>query len=227
MGFSHVAGDTAAIARIQRGSAHFFQRPDADHIELDPTRTSLSGWSAALRGGKRTGTWRWNHGVWMDSPGFELNDVGIQTRSDDVAGWLELFYAEFFAPRGEVMAAHLDAFLDHFERAGWVARREGRVAATETGLAPLRFLAEQTRAVLEAYCATASALLSASGRPLAIRELQRAAAEEFTRARASTVPLGRMERPEDVANVIGFLCSSKSGYMTGQALSVDGGLVMH
>ena len=52
-------------------------------------------------------------------------------------------------------------------------------------------------------------------------------AEEFTRARASTVPLGRMERPEDVATVIGFLCSSKSGYMTGQALSVDGGLVMH
>ena len=51
--------------------------------------------------------------------------------------------------------------------------------------------------------------------------------EEFTRQRAAQVPLGRMERPEDVANVIGFLASSKSGYMTGQALSVDGGLVMH
>ncbi len=51
--------------------------------------------------------------------------------------------------------------------------------------------------------------------------------EEFTRQRAAQVPLGRMERPEDVASVIGFLASSKSGYMTGQALSVDGGLVMH
>ncbi len=51
--------------------------------------------------------------------------------------------------------------------------------------------------------------------------------EEFTRQRERQVPLGRMERPEDVANVIGFLASSKSGYMTGQALSVDGGLVMH
>ncbi len=50
---------------------------------------------------------------------------------------------------------------------------------------------------------------------------------EFTRRRLATVPLGRMERPEDVANVIGFLASSKAGYMTGQALSVDGGLVMH
>jgi NAD(P)-dependent dehydrogenase (short-subunit alcohol dehydrogenase family) len=52
-------------------------------------------------------------------------------------------------------------------------------------------------------------------------------AEEFTRQRRSQVPLGRMETPEDVAKVIGFLASSRAGYMTGQALSVDGGLVMH
>jgi NAD(P)-dependent dehydrogenase (short-subunit alcohol dehydrogenase family) len=51
--------------------------------------------------------------------------------------------------------------------------------------------------------------------------------EEFNRQRLASVPLGRMERPEDVASVIGVLCSSRSGYMTGQALSVDGGLVMH
>src|SRR5215510_1146450 len=51
--------------------------------------------------------------------------------------------------------------------------------------------------------------------------------EEFTRRRLHQIPLGRMERPEDVANVIGFLVSPRSDYMTGQALSVDGGLVMH
>jgi NAD(P)-dependent dehydrogenase (short-subunit alcohol dehydrogenase family) len=51
--------------------------------------------------------------------------------------------------------------------------------------------------------------------------------EEFTRQRVALVPLGRMERPEDVASVIGFLASPRAGYMTGQALSVDGGLVMH
>jgi 3-oxoacyl-[acyl-carrier protein] reductase len=52
-------------------------------------------------------------------------------------------------------------------------------------------------------------------------------ADEFTRQRASQVPLGRMERAQDVASVIGFLASPRAGYMTGQALSVDGGLVMH
>ena len=34
------------------------------------------------------------------------------------------------------------------------------------------------------------------------------------------------DRCEDVANVIGFLAGSKAAYMTGQAISVDGGLVM-
>jgi NAD(P)-dependent dehydrogenase (short-subunit alcohol dehydrogenase family) len=50
--------------------------------------------------------------------------------------------------------------------------------------------------------------------------------EEFTRARVRQVPLGRMERPEDVANVIAFLASPRADYITGQAISVDGGLVM-
>jgi NAD(P)-dependent dehydrogenase (short-subunit alcohol dehydrogenase family) len=51
--------------------------------------------------------------------------------------------------------------------------------------------------------------------------------EEFTRQRQAQVPLGRMEKAEDVANVIGFLATERAAYMTGQALNVTGGLVMH
>jgi NAD(P)-dependent dehydrogenase (short-subunit alcohol dehydrogenase family) len=51
--------------------------------------------------------------------------------------------------------------------------------------------------------------------------------EQFTAHRRSQVPLGRMERPEDVAHVIAFLASPRAEYMTGQAISIDGGLVMH
>jgi len=51
--------------------------------------------------------------------------------------------------------------------------------------------------------------------------------EDFTEQRAAQVPLGRMEHPEDVAKVIGFLASDRAGYMTGQAINVTGGLIMY
>jgi len=57
--------------------------------------------------------------------------------------------------------------------------------------------------------------------------LQGMAPEEFTRQRLAQIPLGRMETPQDVANVIAFLASSRAAYMTGQAINVTGGLIMH
>ncbi|MGZ4123361.1 MAG: SDR family oxidoreductase, partial [Tumebacillaceae bacterium] len=41
-----------------------------------------------------------------------------------------------------------------------------------------------------------------------------------------TIPLARLGRPEDIANVVAFLASDKATYMTGQVLNVDGGMVM-
>jgi 3-oxoacyl-[acyl-carrier protein] reductase len=40
------------------------------------------------------------------------------------------------------------------------------------------------------------------------------------------VPLGRFGQPADVAGVVAFLASPAAGYITGQALTVDGGMVM-
>src|SRR5258708_29643364 len=37
------------------------------------------------------------------------------------------------------------------------------------------------------------------------------------------IPLGRIGRPEDVANAVMFLSSEESGYITGQVLPVTGG----
>ena len=49
---------------------------------------------------------------------------------------------------------------------------------------------------------------------------------EAWKRRIRGIPLGRPERAEDVANVIAFLAGPDSDYMTGQALNVDGGIVM-
>ena len=40
---SDVRGNADAIELLQESTVHSFQRPDADHVELDPTRTSLRG----------------------------------------------------------------------------------------------------------------------------------------------------------------------------------------
>ncbi len=49
---------------------------------------------------------------------------------------------------------------------------------------------------------------------------------ETWKRRIRPIPLGRPERPEDVASVVAFLAGPDSDYMTGQAINVDGGLVM-
>ncbi len=41
-----------------------------------------------------------------------------------------------------------------------------------------------------------------------------------------TIPLGRMGCPEDIAKVVGFLCSNYADYITGQVITVDGGMTM-
>ncbi len=42
----------------------------------------------------------------------------------------------------------------------------------------------------------------------------------------SKIPMQRLGTPEDVAGVVAFLCGDKAGYITGQVLPVDGGMVI-
>jgi NAD(P)-dependent dehydrogenase (short-subunit alcohol dehydrogenase family) len=67
--------------------------------------------------------------------------------------------------------------------------------------------------------------------PRQIRNRQREAEitgrslEEIRQARAQEIPLHRLGRAEEVANVVVFLASERSGYMTGTCVTVDGGVV--
>jgi hypothetical protein len=84
-GYSHLAGDAAAIARVQQSSAHYFQRPDQDHVSFDPNRTSMTGYTFSVRGDKNAG----RHSVWgiqlnTRTQGFEINDLGQMRRGDAI-----------------------------------------------------------------------------------------------------------------------------------------------
>jgi len=40
------------------------------------------------------------------------------------------------------------------------------------------------------------------------------------------IPLARFGKPEEVAKVVSFLLSDQAGYITGQVIKIDGGLVI-
>ncbi|RPJ75172.1 MAG: hydrolase, partial [Acidobacteria bacterium] len=90
---SVVRGSEEAITGLQQSAVHAYQRPDADHVELDPTATALGGMSANLNiariGGNRV---RFSNGVWMKTPGFDINDLGFLQRADErgVSNWFQI-----------------------------------------------------------------------------------------------------------------------------------------
>ena len=66
--------------------------------------------------------------------------------------------------------------------------------------------------------ARAVALRREAGTPV-VEGLATTAAE-----RVSSIPLGRLGKPDDVARLAAFLCSDEAAYMTGQSINVTGGL---
>ena len=51
-GFSYIGGSTDAVTDVQESSAHYFQRPDQDHVTLDTLRTSPLGLLPCTERGK-------------------------------------------------------------------------------------------------------------------------------------------------------------------------------
>jgi hypothetical protein len=80
---SHVTGSPAAITRTQRMPHHYFQRPDADHLRVDSTATSLTGYSVGARVARQAGQhWTGSLAAAATAPSFEVNDMGFQSRTD-------------------------------------------------------------------------------------------------------------------------------------------------
>jgi hypothetical protein len=79
---SRVAGTATLIERLQRAPQRYYQRPDEPHVHLDPTRTSLSGFTGRVNLNRNSGMWRLNAALWTGSPGWESNDLGFHGTGD-------------------------------------------------------------------------------------------------------------------------------------------------
>jgi len=89
-----VHGSPEAMTALQLSSLHYYQRPDADWVEVDEAATSLSGWAGRLYVNKQKGNVVFNAALGAMSPGFEANDLGYHIRGDIVNGHVEAGYRE-------------------------------------------------------------------------------------------------------------------------------------
>ncbi|MGH7664886.1 MAG: DUF5916 domain-containing protein [Gemmatimonadaceae bacterium] len=89
VGWSRIEGSAAAIERAQLSSARYYRRPDANYVELDTTRTSLSGYNVStdLAYNAKSG-FNFGFSGSVVSPGFELNDLGFLPAADERSGLL-------------------------------------------------------------------------------------------------------------------------------------------
>ncbi|MEZ4425481.1 MAG: DUF5916 domain-containing protein [Gemmatimonadota bacterium] len=94
-GYTRVHGSAAALLRTQRSPVHFFQRPDQEHVRVDPTRTALSGHFGSLSVAKNSGRhWLWSLDGYWESPGYEPNDAGSLGNADEIAAFATLTYRD-------------------------------------------------------------------------------------------------------------------------------------
>jgi Domain of unknown function (DUF5916) len=83
-GGTRVEGTPEAMLGLQNSSMHYFERPDATHVEVNPYATSLSGWGGQLSFAKQSGNTLGLLSIGALSPGFDPNDAGFQRSGSDI-----------------------------------------------------------------------------------------------------------------------------------------------
>ena len=84
LGSTRVDGSQDKILNLQQSSIHYFQRPDATHVEVNEEATSMNGWGGRFAINKQKGRFLFNAAFGLLSPGFDPNDAGFQFGSSDI-----------------------------------------------------------------------------------------------------------------------------------------------
>ena len=99
----------------------------------------------------------------------------------------------------------------NFGQTNYVASKAGVIGMTRTWARELGRYGIRVNAVAPGFIAT---------------EILKAMPEKVIASMVQHTPLGRMGTPEDVANAYAWLASDEASFVTGEVLSVDGGIVV-
>ena len=83
-GLSGIYGTADAIKAIETSSTHYYQRPDQNYLHLDDGAKHLVGADAGFVADKRAGMWQASIYGQLQTPGFDINDVGVLHSADDI-----------------------------------------------------------------------------------------------------------------------------------------------
>ena len=97
LAFSHVKGSKEAILNTQLHPARYFQRPDAPHLSVDSSATSLSGAGGKFILGRADGKINIFAGLLATSPGLEVNDLGFMRAVDNINEFVWIGYRHWEA----------------------------------------------------------------------------------------------------------------------------------
>lgn len=98
--FSYIKGKPEAIIAAQRSSARYYQRPDANYVSVDSSRTSLSGYGGTFKFGRSSKKrLQFETSFTLRSPGLEFNDIGYMRYSDVIhhGSWVAYYLRDPFS----------------------------------------------------------------------------------------------------------------------------------
>jgi len=85
-GMSHIQANTNQMLSVQTSSQHYFQRPDANHVNVDSSATSLTGYAGRILLNKQKGNIIFNSAIGFIGPKFNVHDAGFMWRNDVING---------------------------------------------------------------------------------------------------------------------------------------------
>jgi len=175
--------------------------------------------------------------VWVNNAGISAMTPFLETTSEQLDRTLAVnLRAVFIGAQAAARAMVRTATRGRIVNVASMAGKQGRVPYLADYVASKFGVVGLTQAIayeLAAHRITVNSVCPGYvATPMQSRELdwearlRGVAPADVRRLWIDDTPLGRLEQPEDVANAVAFLVSDQSGFITGEALAVNGGAFM-
>lgn len=140
-------------------------------------------------------------------------DAVMDTNLKGTFNTIKHMYRAFLKQRGGriINMTSVSGVLGNAGQANYAASKAGVIGLTKTMARELASRGITVNAVAPGFVDT---------------DMTQMLSDSVKEAATAQIPLGRFGKPEDIANMVAYLASEKAAYITGQIISVDGGMAI-